>query len=80
MTPIRIAKVEAFAYRVPIAVPIKVAFGTFRDRPFVLVRVTDTDGAEGWGEIWCNWPSVAAKHRARLAVGLGERLAGRRFE
>ena len=52
MTPIRIASVEAFAYRVPIAAPIKVAFGTFRDRPVVLVRVTDVDGAEGWGEAW----------------------------
>ncbi|MBU6497111.1 MAG: mandelate racemase/muconate lactonizing enzyme family protein [Rhodospirillales bacterium] len=76
---IRIAKVEAFAYRVPIASPIKVAFGTFRDRPFVLVRVTDTEGVEGWGEAWCNWPSVGAEHRARLAADLGERLIGREF-
>lgn len=77
MTEIRVAKVEAFAYRVPIAAPIRVAFGTFRDRPFVLVRVTDADGAEGWGEAWCNWPAVGAEHRARLAADLGERLVGR---
>ena len=49
MTPITIVSIEAFAYRVPIQTPIKVAFGTFRDRPFVLVRVVDSDGAEGWG-------------------------------
>jgi L-alanine-DL-glutamate epimerase-like enolase superfamily enzyme len=76
---ITIAAVEAFAFRVPIANPIKVAFGTFRDRPAVYVRVTDADGAEGWGEAWCNWPSVGAEHRARLAADFGERLVGQSF-
>ena len=80
MKPITIASVEAFAYRVPIQTPIKVAFGTFKDRPFVLVRVVDTEGAEGWGEAWCNWPAVGAEHRARLAADIGERLIGRTFE
>jgi L-alanine-DL-glutamate epimerase-like enolase superfamily enzyme len=37
-----------------------------RDRPMVLVRAEDADGAVGWGEIWCNFPSVGAEHRARL--------------
>ena len=79
MTRIRLAAVEAYAHRVPIKEPIKVAFGTFRDRPFVLVRVIDEDGAEGWGEVWCNWPSVGAEHRARLVADFGERLIGRSF-
>ena len=77
--PITLASIEAFCFRVPVQTPIKVAFGTFRDRPFVLVHVVDTDGAEGWGEAWCNWPAVGAEHRARLVVDLGERLIGRRF-
>jgi L-alanine-DL-glutamate epimerase-like enolase superfamily enzyme len=80
MKPIRIASIEAFAIRVPVQMPIKVAFGTFRDRPFVLVRITDADGAQGWGEIWANWPAVGAEHRARLAVDIGERLVGQSFE
>ena len=80
MSSITLASIEAFAFRVPIQTPIKVAFGTFRDRPFVLVRVVDVDGAEGWGEVWCNWPAVGAEHRARLAVDLGERLIGRTLE
>ena len=75
----RIARVEAFAFRVPITAPIKVAFGTFRDRPAVYVRVTDGDGVEGWGEAWCNWPSVGAEHRARLVADFGERIVGRDF-
>lgn len=32
----------------------------------LLVRVEDTDGACGWGEVWCNFPSVGIKHRVRL--------------
>lgn len=63
----------------PIAEPIRVAFGTFRDRPVVYVRVADEDGVEGWGEAWCNWPAVGAEHRARLAADTGERLVGRTF-
>jgi D-galactarolactone cycloisomerase len=77
MTAIKPVSIEAFAYRVPIANPIKVSFGTFRDRPMVLVRVVDSGGVEGWGEAWCNWPAVGAEHRARLASDIGERLIGR---
>ena len=77
MSPIKPVSIEAFTYRVPIDNPIKVSFGTFRDRPMVLVRVIDSDGAEGWGEAWCNWPAVGAEHRARLATDIGERLIGR---
>lgn len=80
MSSITLAAVDAFAYRVPIQMPIKVAFGTFRDRPMVLVRLRDVDGHEGWGEVWCNWPAVGAEHRARLVADLGERLVGRTFE
>lgn len=80
MNPVTIASVEAFAFRVPISAPIKVSFGTFRDRPVVLVRVVDTEGAIGWGEAWCNWPAVGAEHRARLVNDFADRLVGRTFE
>jgi len=76
---INLSSIDAFAIRVPIEKPIKVAFGTFRDRPLVMVRVTDSEGATGWGEIWSNWPAVGAEHRARLAVNLGQALLGRDF-
>ena len=79
MQPIKPVSVEAFAYRVPIAAPIKVSFGTFRDRPMVLVRIVDASGAEGWGEIWCNWPAVGAEYRARLADDFKDRLVGRTY-
>src|SRR3954453_3774818 len=79
MSPIEIARVDAFAFRVPLAAPIKVSFGTFRDRPAVYVRVVDADGVEGWGEAWCNWPSVGAEHRARLAADFGTPVARQSF-
>jgi L-alanine-DL-glutamate epimerase-like enolase superfamily enzyme len=37
-----------------------------RDRPALFVRIDDDDGATGWGEVWCNFPSCGAEHRARL--------------
>lgn len=80
MSTIQLARIEAYAFRVPISNPIKVAFGTFRDRPMVLVRAIEQDGSEGWGEVWCNWPAVTAEHRARLAADIGERLIGRSFQ
>ena len=76
----KLASIEAFCIRVPVLMPIKVAFGTFRDRPMVLLRVVDNEGAEGWGEVWANWPASGAEHRARLAIDLGERLIGRSFD
>ncbi|MFY8182862.1 MAG: mandelate racemase/muconate lactonizing enzyme family protein, partial [Polynucleobacter sp.] len=36
------------------------------DRPAVAIRLEDNEGCVGWGEIWCNFPSVGAEHRARL--------------
>lgn len=78
---IRLTALEAFAFRGPLDEPIKVAFGTFRDRPCVLVRAVDADGTEGWGEVWCNWPPVAAEHRARLVNEvIAPRLLGTEFD
>jgi len=37
-----------------------------RDRPAVVVRAEDEEGVVGWGETWCNFPTVGAEHRAHL--------------
>ena len=63
---LNVARLEAFVLRCPIATPVQTSFGIMRDRPAVFVRVTDTEGAQGWGEVWCNFPTVGAEHRARL--------------
>ncbi|ANN67265.1 mandelate racemase [Bordetella bronchialis] len=64
--PFQVAKLETFVLRVPADPPVRTSFGIMHDRPAVLVRVTDTDGHRGWGEVWCNFPAVGAEHRARL--------------
>ncbi|MGH7660856.1 MAG: mandelate racemase/muconate lactonizing enzyme family protein [Vulcanimicrobiaceae bacterium] len=64
MTKLR--EVRAVACRAPISIPLETSFGIMRDRPMLLVRVEDTDGAVGWGEVWCNFPAVGIKHRTRL--------------
>jgi len=46
-----------------------------RDRPAVFVRVEDSDGAEGWGEVWCNFPDCGAEHRAKLLKSVFAPLA-----
>lgn len=61
-----IAAVEAFVLRVPIETPVQTSFGMMRERPALLVRLTETGGRAGWGEIWCNFPACGAEHRARL--------------
>lgn len=66
MSGAALARVEAHVFRTPIAEPVRTSFGTMTERAAVFVRVEDSDGARGWGEIWCNFPNAAAEHRARL--------------
>src|SRR3954468_977591 len=61
-----LARVEAHVFRTPIKEPVRTSFGTMTERAAVFVRIEDSDGARGWGEIWCNFPNAAAEHRALL--------------
>jgi len=63
---VHLTDLQAFVFRCPSPVPVRTSFGLMRDRPAVFVRAESSDGAVGWGEIWCNFPSCGADHRARL--------------
>lgn len=63
-----IARIDAWCYRVPIANRVVTSFGAMTSRPAVFVRLQDSDGAFGWGEIFANWPAAGAEHRVRLLV------------
>lgn len=63
---VEIASVETLVFRAPAMPPVRTSFGIMHDRPALLIRLTDKDGVIGWGEVWCNFPSVGAEHRARL--------------
>ena len=56
-----IERFDVFVFRAPADPPVQTSFGIMRDRPAVLVRLTDADGTVGWGEIWCNFPTVGAE-------------------
>lgn len=78
--PLEISRVTAFVYRAPIATPVVTSFGIMRDRPAVVVRVETRDGAVGFGEVWANFPSCGAEHRARLVLtAVAPQLLGRSF-
>ena len=66
MTSATLARVEAHVFRTPIKDPVRTSFGTMTERAAVFVRVEDSDGAHGWGEVWCNFPNPSAEYRARL--------------
>ena len=79
--PWQIRSLRALVWRYPLKTPVVTSFGTMHDRPMVLVRAEDTHGLAGWGEIWCNFPSVGAEHRARLVHGvLAPLLTSRSFD
>lgn len=63
-----IVRLDVFVYRHANERRVVTSFGVMRDRPAVFVRIEDRDGAFGWGEIFANWPSAGAEHRARLLM------------
>jgi len=80
-TPITIARIDAHVFRYPVKTPVRTSFGVMHDRPALFVRVEDTEGGVGWGEVWCNFPGCGAEHRARLVdTVLAPLLLDQRFE
>lgn len=67
---LKIERLEAFVYRAQLKEPRRNSFGAQLDRACALIKLVDADGVVGWGEAFCNWPSVAAEHRARLATAV----------
>ncbi len=75
MTSATLARVEAHVFRTPIQEPVRTSFGTMTERAAAFVSVEDSDGARGWGEIWCNFPNAAAEYRAQLFADIVAPLA-----
>ncbi|NNK94916.1 MAG: mandelate racemase/muconate lactonizing enzyme family protein [Desulfobacterales bacterium] len=61
-----IERLEIFVFQAPITTPVRTSFGIMHQRPAVLLRIEDNNGAFGWGEVWCNFPSSAAAYRSAL--------------
>ncbi|QYD71964.1 mandelate racemase/muconate lactonizing enzyme family protein [Paraburkholderia edwinii] len=63
---IEIARIETWLFRAEVAEAVKTSFGSIPRRSVLLLRVEDTEGAYGWGEIWCNFPPFSADNKLRL--------------
>ncbi len=63
---ITLAKLELYPIRVEGGVSPNMPLGTMPKRPALLVRLVDSDGCHGWGEIWANFPPRANVHKAHI--------------
>ena len=63
---ISIASIGVHPIRARDGVSPQMALGTMPTRPALLVRIEDTSGCFGWGEIWANFPPRANIHKAHI--------------
>jgi L-alanine-DL-glutamate epimerase-like enolase superfamily enzyme len=63
---LRIARIETFLCRTEVQEPVKTSFGSIPRRSVLLLRIEDSEGAHGWGEVWCNFPRFSADNKMRL--------------
>ena len=63
---ITISGLDVFPIRAMGGVSPRMALGTMPTRPALLVRIEDTSGCFGWGEIWANFPPRANIHKAHI--------------
>lgn len=63
---INVADIKLYPVRVEGGVSPSMALGSMPKRPALLVRLLDSDGCYGWGEIWANFPPRANVHKAHI--------------
>ncbi len=63
---IKLNKIEVFPIRAHGGVSPKMALGSMPTRPALLVRIEDSAGCYGWGEVWANFPARANIHKAHI--------------
>ncbi len=64
-SPVVIRRVETFIYRVQVNKPVVSTLATIAQRTALLLRVEDSEGAFGWGEVYATLPFYGAEHRAQ---------------
>jgi len=66
MSSTKISEIRTYTYKIPLEVPVTSAVGTLHSRSMLLICIEDSDGVQGWGEVWTNFPEGGAAHRAHL--------------
>ncbi len=78
--PFTIDRIEVYPLRARAGRMPEMSLAAMPDRPGLLVRLDARDGAYGWGEIWCNFPPRANRHKADLVEDvIAPVLTGRTF-
>ncbi|MCP4384650.1 MAG: mandelate racemase/muconate lactonizing enzyme family protein, partial [Hyphomicrobiales bacterium] len=79
--PIAIGRIECVRLRAEVEGLPTSSLGSMAARNGLLVRVEDSDGAFGWGEVWCNFPPHASQSRQQLMeTVIAPELKGARFD
>lgn len=80
MTQIIIERIQLHALSAAIAAGPESSLASMPTRNALLVEVTTTCGATGWGEAWCNFPPRGSLARLSLIADvIGPALLGRSF-
>ena len=70
MAPVKIERIYIDVFRAPIEKAVVTSFGSIPSRGIAMLRIEDTDGNIGWGDIWGNFPTVTTEYRSKLAAFL----------
>ncbi|MCW2306304.1 mandelate racemase/muconate lactonizing enzyme family protein [Rhodobium gokarnense] len=65
-----LARLTLYHFRHRLSRPISTIMGPVTARPALVLKIEDTEGAAGYGEIWCNFPPDGDLHRMRLACNI----------
>jgi D-galactarolactone cycloisomerase len=67
---VKIKRIYIDVFRAPVEKPVVTSFGSIPSRAVAMLRLEDTDGVVGWGDIWGNFPTITTEYRANLAAFL----------
>lgn len=65
-----IKRIHIDVFRAAVENPVVTSFGTIPSRGIAMLRLEDSEGAVGWGDIWGNFPTITTEYRANLAAFL----------
>ena len=67
---INIDRLEVFPLRVNVPHDSEIFSSGILQRQGCLIRIWDSDGAYGWGEVWCGYLKHSAESRAHLIMDI----------
>ena len=66
----KIERIYIDVFRAPVEKAVVTSFGSIPSRGIAMLRLQDSEGNVGWGDIWGNFPTVTTEYRAKLAAFL----------